>query len=93
MPTTASTDHPIIETFTQAGWTLNQEASQPKFWLTFERKTASGIFLEIQFFLDSSEAAYFIKGADFGSPYESVEATLKEVNEAVQHKFLFGGWA
>lgn len=93
MPTTASTDHPIIETFTQAGWTLNQEASQPKFWFVFERKTKSGITFEIQFLLDGCEASYFIKGADFGSPFESVEQTLKNANEAVQHEILFGGWA
>ncbi len=87
------TKHPIVETFTQAGWTLNQEESAPNLWLTFDRKTKSGVLVEIQYLLDLELAGIFIKGSDEGSEHFTVETALEEATAAVEDNILFGGWA
>lgn len=94
MPTTALTDHPIIETFTQAGWTLNREASrfQSSGSLVFERKTNSGIKLEIQFFSFSNDAAVFLPGSRLVMEAFEPAVAIEEADRYAAMS-IFGGWA
>lgn len=87
------TDHPIIETFTQAGWTLNRDSSVfcDNGFLVFERKTRSGINLEIQFFSFSNDAAVFLPGTTLGTRNFHPTIAIQEADRYAEME-LFGGW-
>lgn len=100
MPTTTSgtatadlTNHPIIETFTQAGWTFKPEKCEPDEWLVFERKTAVGVPLVIQYTCSEGDCAIYISGASFGAPGTYAPTVALQEADRFAEASIFGGWA